>query len=70
MTDEELIEHFKAEDIVFDMICSRSKGNCNSCRKNYLCESLSPKKDDKNVKVSQCESNVRQYQLYEQKGTR
>lgn len=61
MTSEELKEHFMLEDEVFMQLCELS--NCNCCRYKYVCESLSPKKGDKNVKIQEQKGCNRQYNI-------
>lgn len=46
MTNKELTEHFRREDVVFDTICS-NQGNCKCCKYKYICEELAPKKEPK-----------------------
>lgn len=60
MTNEELKKHFENEDKIFDKLCSEN-GNCNCCKYKYICESLSPKKGEKNVKVQEQKGCNRQY---------
>ena len=59
MTNEELKEHFVLEDEVFMQLCELS--SCNCCRYKYICEGLSPKKGEKNVKVQEQKGCNRQY---------
>ena len=63
MTNEELKQHFELEDKIFDKLCSEN-GNCNCCKFKYICESLSPKKGERNVKVQEQESRVQRYKIF------